>query len=133
MQALLGEQILFTVDTIAGTAGLIKSDRLKLLAVATSARLPSWPAVPTMKEVGSTVSVDNLWGMAGPKGLDPRVVATLEGAFKFAMEQPALITTLAALEQKPLYTDGAGFRRFAEQSVKEQRELLTEYGFAKKT
>jgi tripartite-type tricarboxylate transporter receptor subunit TctC len=133
MQALLGEQILFTVDTIAGTAGLIKSCKLKLLAVATASRLPSWPQVPTMKELGSSVSVDNLWGFAGPKGLDPRVASTLELAFKFAMEQPALIAQLALLEQKPLYTDGNGFRRFAEQSVKEQREVLTKYGFAKKS
>jgi tripartite-type tricarboxylate transporter receptor subunit TctC len=133
MQALLGEQILFAVDTIAGTAGLIKGGRLKLLAVATASRLPSWPAVPTMKELGSSVSVDNLWGFAGPKGLEPRIAATLEDAFKFAMEQPALIAQLATLEQKPLFTTGAGFRRFAEQSVKEQRDLLTRYGFAKKT
>ena len=49
------------------------------------------------------------------------------------MEQPALIAQLAMLEQKPLFTTGAGFRRFAEQSVREQREVLTKYGFAKKT
>jgi tripartite-type tricarboxylate transporter receptor subunit TctC len=130
---LLGGQIVFTVDTIAGTAGLIKAGRLKLLAVATDARLPSWPNVPTMRELGSHVSVENLWGIAGPKGLPAAAASTLEAAFRYAMEQPALIAALANLEQKPLYTDGATFKKFAERSVQEQRTLLTKYGFAKKS
>ena len=133
MQALLGEQILFTVDTIGGTAGLIKSGKIRLLAVATAARLPSWPTVPTMKELGSTVTVDNLWGFAGPRGLEPAVAGVLEAAFKFAMEQPSVNAMLASVEQKAMYTDGAGFKRFAERSVREQTELLTRYGFARKS
>jgi tripartite-type tricarboxylate transporter receptor subunit TctC len=132
IQALLGGQIVFTVDTIAGTAALVKGGKLRILAVATDARLPSWPQIPTMRELGSAISVNNLWGVAGPKGLDPQVAATLEAAFKFAMEQPSVVSLLQGVEQKPLYTDGKSFRAFAEKSVKEQKEVLTKYGFAKK-
>jgi tripartite-type tricarboxylate transporter receptor subunit TctC len=129
---LLGGQIVFTVDTIAGTAALVKGGKLRILAVATDARLPSWPQIQTMKELGSTISVNNLWGVAGPKGLDPHVASTLEAAFKFAMEQPSVAAILQGVEQKPLYTDAKSFRAFAEKSVKEQKEVLTKYGFAKK-
>jgi tripartite-type tricarboxylate transporter receptor subunit TctC len=132
IQALLGGQIVFTVDTIAGTAALVKGGKLRILAVATDARLPSWPQIQTMRELGSAISVNNLWGVAGPKGLDPQVASTLEAAFKFAMEQPSVISLLQSVEQKPLYTDGKSFRAFAEKSVKEQKEVLTKYGFAKK-
>jgi len=132
IQALLGGQIVFTVDTIAGTAALVKGGKLRILAVATDSRLPSWPQIPTMRELGSSISVNNLWGMAGPKGLDPQVASTLEAAFKFAMEQPSVISLLQGVEQKPLYTDAKSFRAFAEKSVKEQKEVLTKYGFAKK-
>jgi tripartite-type tricarboxylate transporter receptor subunit TctC len=132
IQALLGGQIVFTVDTIAGTAALVKGGKLRILAVATDSRLPSWPQTPTMRELGSSISVNNLWGMAGPKGLDPQVAATLEAAFKFAMEQPSVISLLQGVEQKSLYTDAKSFRAFAEKSVKEQKEVLTKYGFAKK-
>jgi tripartite-type tricarboxylate transporter receptor subunit TctC len=132
IQALLGGQIVFTVDTIAGTAALVKGGKLRILAVATDSRLPSWPQIPTMRELGSSISVNNLWGMAGPKGLDPQVAATLEAAFKFAMEQPSVISLLQGVEQKSLYTDAKSFRAFAEKSVKEQKEVLTKYGFAKK-
>ena len=132
IQALLGGQIVFTVDTIAGTAALVKGGKLRILAVATDSRLPSWPQIPTMRELGSSISVNNLWGMVGPKGLDPQVAATLEAAFKFAMEQPSVISLLQGVEQKPLYTDAKSFRAFAEKSVKEQKEVLTKYGFAKK-
>ena len=132
IQALLGGQIVFTVDTIAGTAALVKGGKLRILAVATDSRLPSWPQIPTMRELGSSISVNNLWGMAGPKGLDPQVASTLEAAFKFAMEQPSVISLLQGVEQKPLYIDAKSFRAFAEKSVKEQKEVLTKYGFAKK-
>lgn len=131
IQALLGGQIVFTVDTIAGTSALIKSGKLRILAVATDARLPSWPHIPTMRELGSEISVSNLWGVAGPKGLDPQVAASLEAAFKFAMEQPSVINLLRGVEQKPLFTDAKAFKAFAEKSVKEQKEVLTKYGFAK--
>lgn len=132
VQALLGGQIVFTVDTIAGTAALVKGGKLRILAVATDARLPSWPQIPTMRELGSSISVNNLWGIAGPKGLDPQVASTLEAAFKFAMEQPSVIAMLQGVEQKPLFADAKTFKAFAERSVKEQKEVLTKYGFAKK-
>ena len=132
IQALLGGQIVFTVDTIAGTAALVKGGKLRILAVATDTRLPSWPHIPTMRELGSTISVNNLWGIAGPKGLDPQVALTLEAAFKFAMEQPSVIAMLQGVEQKPLFADAKTFKAFAERSVKEQKEVLTKYGFAKK-
>ena len=122
IQALLGGQIIFTVDTIAGTAALVKGGKLRILAVATDARLPSWPQIPTMRELGSAISVNNLWGIAGPKGLDPQVALTLEAAFKFAMEQPSVIAMLQGVEQKPLFTDAKTFKAFAERSVKEQKE-----------
>jgi tripartite-type tricarboxylate transporter receptor subunit TctC len=132
IQALLGGQIVFTVDTIAGTAALVKGGKLRILAVATDTRLPSWPQIPTMRELGSTTSVNNLWGIAGPKGLDPHVALTLEAAFKFAMEQPSVMAMLQGVEQKPLFADAKTFKAFAERSVKEQKEVLTKYGFAKK-
>jgi tripartite-type tricarboxylate transporter receptor subunit TctC len=132
IQALLGGQIVFTVDTIAGSAALVKGGKLRILAVATDTRLPSWPHIPTMRELGSTISVNNLWGIAGPKGLDPQVALTLEAAFKFAMEQPSVIAMLQGVEQKPLFADAKTFKAFAERSVKEQKEVLTKYGFAKK-
>ena len=132
MQALLSSQIVFTVDTIAGTSGLIKGGKVRILAVATDARLPSWPQIPTMRELGSAISVNNLWGIAGPKGLPTSVYQTLEAAFKFAMEQQSVIALLQSVEQKSLYTDGKTFRAFAERSVKEQKEVLTKHGFAKK-
>jgi tripartite-type tricarboxylate transporter receptor subunit TctC len=132
IQALLGGQIVFTVDTIAGTAALVKGGKLRILAVATDARLPSWPQIPTMRELGSSISVNNLWGIAGPKGLEPQVASTLEAAFKFAMEQPSVIAMLQGVEQKPLFADAKAFKAFAERSVKEQKEVLTKYGFAKK-
>jgi len=64
--------------------------------------------------------------------LPTSVYQTLEAAFKFAMEQQSVIALLQSVEQKSLYTDGKTFRAFAERSVKEQKEVLTKYGFAKK-
>jgi len=84
-----------------------------------------------MRELGSSISVNNLWCIAGPRGLDPQVASTLEAAFKLAMEQPSVIVMLQGVEQKPLFADAKTFKAFAERTVKEQKEVLTKYGFAK--
>lgn len=89
----MGQPVL--IDNKPGAGGIPGAE-----AVATKARLPNWPQIPIMRELGSAISVNNLWGIAGPKGLPTSVFQTLESAFKFAMEQPSVIAMLQSVEQK---------------------------------
>lgn len=130
--ALLGGHITFAVDTVISTSAFVRSGKARYLAVASNARMKSWPEVPTMKDLGYQIVIDSPIGLGGPAGIPPEIVRTLHDAFKFAIEQPAFVALLDKSDQAPRYMDTAEFNRFVQRSSVEQRALLTKYGMASK-
>jgi tripartite-type tricarboxylate transporter receptor subunit TctC len=64
----------------ASSAGVIKAGSLRPLAVMTDARLPDYPDVPTLKELGYTTG-KGLWSaLYAPAATPPDVLATLHKA-----------------------------------------------------
>ena len=47
----------------------------------TSKRSPNFPDAPTLNELGYDMVYDSPFGIAGPKGMDPKIVAKLHDAF----------------------------------------------------
>ncbi|WP_077002811.1 tripartite tricarboxylate transporter substrate binding protein [Variovorax sp. KK3] len=130
--ALLGKQVTFSVDTVIGTNAIVQGGKARYLAIASNHRLKSHADVPTMRDLGYNVAIDSPTGLGGPAGLPAHVVKTLHDAFKFALEQPAVIALLERSDQLPRYMATDDYRRWVAQSAVEQRDLLTRYGFAKK-
>ena len=65
--------------------------------------------MPTLKELGYPYVFDSPWGIAGPKGMDPKVVAKLHDAFKKAIEEEGVIETLKSFEMVPNYKSSADY------------------------
>ncbi|MDF9435226.1 MULTISPECIES: tripartite tricarboxylate transporter substrate binding protein [Chromohalobacter] len=64
---------------------MIESGRAKSLGVMAPERIDSFPDVPTVQEaIGSDYQIGEWRGIAGPKGMDPEIVATLEDALEAA-------------------------------------------------
>lgn len=64
---------------------MIESDRAKSLGVMAPERIDSFPDVPTVQEaIGSDYQIGEWRGIAGPKDMDPEIVATLEDALEAA-------------------------------------------------
>ena len=93
----LGEgQELNSVWQGQGARRLGLSGEVRALAVMDEARSKFLPDVPTTKEAGyPTVISNSTRGIAGPKGMDPKIVAKLHDAFKKAIEDPSIKATLA--------------------------------------
>jgi tripartite-type tricarboxylate transporter receptor subunit TctC len=132
MAALLGGQLTFSVDTLFTASPFAHGGKVRILAMATEERQKSWPDIPTMRELGYGVSIDSSIGLGGPQGMKPEVVRQLQDAFKFAMQQPSVVTMLDQADQQPRYAGSAEFTKFAEHAVVYQRQLLGKYGFAAK-
>ena len=92
--AALGGHIMLQVDA-SGWKPLVEAGKLRLLMVWTENRSSSFPDVPTLKELGYPLVIDSPWGLAGPKGMDPKIVARLHDAFKKAIDTPGVIALLA--------------------------------------
>jgi tripartite-type tricarboxylate transporter receptor subunit TctC len=130
--ALLSNQITFSTDTIIGALGYIQAGKVRLLAMATDARVSNWPNIPTMRDLGYPISINSQFGISGPAKMQPGVVRKIQDAFLFATEQPSFISLMERAGQKPQYLNTADFTQFAIKAQVEQRALLTKYGFAKK-
>lgn len=86
-----------------GGLSLIKSGKVKLLAVSGSARLPMFPNVPTLQELGlgEFPSGQSWWGLMGPAGLPDAVVQRLNTEFVRTFKDPKFAAFLADLITEP--------------------------------
>lgn len=84
-------------DNVGSIVPQVRSGQVRALAVLDSERSKFLPDVPTTKELGMATIVSNSTrGIAGPKGMDPAIVKTLQEAFAKAMQDPDHIKALEA-------------------------------------
>jgi tripartite-type tricarboxylate transporter receptor subunit TctC len=111
---------------------LVDSGDLRLLVTWGDKRTKNWPNVPTMKELGYNVVSNSPWGLAGPKGMDPKVVKILHGAFKKGMEDPAFVQILDKYAMEPLYKNTEDYVKLVHHLAQEEKENIERLGLAKK-
>ena len=83
-------RVTFMFYPIIGIADQVAARRLKVLAVATAARHPDFPGVPTMAELGFTgFEATAPWvGMLAPAGTPPAIVAKLGAEMRKSLAKP---------------------------------------------
>lgn len=86
--ALLGRQVDFNIDNLAVAAANIRAGKLKAIAVATAQRSSFPPDVPAVADTLSGFEGDTWWGLVGPAGMAPEVVARLNHAITDALRVP---------------------------------------------
>lgn len=85
----LGGNIDVAFDNVGSIVTQVKSGQVRALAVMDPERSKFLPDVPSTKELGyPTVVSSSTRGVAGPKGMDPKVVEKLADTFKKAMADP---------------------------------------------
>ncbi|MGZ5813742.1 MAG: tripartite tricarboxylate transporter substrate-binding protein, partial [Xanthobacteraceae bacterium] len=92
----------------------------------------NWPDVPTLREIGIDMVSNSPFGIAGPKGIDPKVVKVLHDAFKKGLEEPSYATTIANLDQELFYVSSEDYQKFAMQQIEEARRFIAELGLGPK-
>jgi tripartite-type tricarboxylate transporter receptor subunit TctC len=119
------------VDAVADGTGwgpAVNAGKLRLLVTWGAHRTKNWPTVPTLQEVGIDLIVNAPYGVAGPKGMDPKIVETLHDAFKKGMEEPLYAAALAQLDQEPFYLNSRDYHDFAMRQIAEQKRPVEELG-----
>ena len=108
--SLMGGHITASADS-TGWAEHIQSGRFRLLVTWGAERTRRWPDVPTLKETGYNIVSNSPYGIAGPKGMDPRHVKILHDAIKKAIEDPGYQKTLERLDQENFYLSTEDYAR----------------------
>lgn len=98
LQDLLGGQVDLLCDQPVATGPYIKSGMLKPYALAAQSRLDILPDVPTFSEAGLPNFELQVWhGLYAPKGTPPTVIARLNQAMRFALNDPAVVQRFGPL------------------------------------
>ena len=123
--------------TMCGATGLdakplADAGKLHFVNVWTGERIAKVPDVPTLKELGYPFVFDSPWGIAGPKGMDPKIVIRLQDAFKKALDEKSVKDTLEKYEMIENYMDSKTYTKFVADYMVTERENLTKLGLAKK-
>lgn len=114
-----------------GFAPAVDAGRLRLLATFAARRSPRWPTVPTLRELGFPIVASSPYGLAGPRGMAPAVVATLHDAFRRAMNEPAFVAELAKYDQEPAYLGPADYGRWMREEYERERVAAARMGLAR--
>lgn len=98
--------------TGTGIAPLVAEGKLRMLNVWTRERVPRWPDVPTLIELGHReMVVTSPYGLVAPAGMDADILAALHDGFRRALHDPAHLATLARLDQPVEYLNSADYAR----------------------
>jgi tripartite-type tricarboxylate transporter receptor subunit TctC len=116
----------------ASSKQIVDAGKARFLNVWTAKRQKSFPDVPTLTELGYPFVIDSPFGIAGPKGMDPKIVARLHDAFKKAIEDPEVVKVLDRFEMVPNYKNTADYRLAVDEQIKLEKALLGRIGLLKK-
>ena len=127
LQALLAGDIHFSAETSAW-AEMALDGRVRPLALWMRERAARFPAVPTLTELGFPIDGESSYGIAGPRGMDPGVVAILHDAFRDALHDPAHLAAIARFDMPLRYLDSAAYRAHVAAENEAERRLMVDIG-----
>jgi len=93
-QAVLGGTLDAMTFSVGEVSALLAAGEMKVLGIAAEERLEALPDIPTLTEEGYDVQIGTFRGLAGPAGMDPAVVATLNDAFIKMAEEKTFVDVM---------------------------------------
>lgn len=114
MQDVMGGQVPVMFLDLASGLQIIKSGKVRPLAIGSAARSPLLPDVPTLTELGvADVEVFAFQGLLGPAGLPAPIVDKLNAALNQALADPAVLARFTDFGFEPLPGTPEAFKRLA--------------------
>lgn len=99
---LLGGQIPMSFNNGPESVGQLEAGTLRALAVTTASRAPFLPNVPTIGETVPGYELEVWWGLLGPAGMPPDLVARISQDFVAALNTDAVKQRLTRLGATPI-------------------------------
>lgn len=86
--AMVSGEVNLVFATLIPTRSFIQGGQMRPIAIAANARVPLFPDLPTLKELGFDIVDAASFGLVGPKGLAPDVVARLHEVAVGELKKP---------------------------------------------
>ncbi|MES2187279.1 MAG: tripartite tricarboxylate transporter substrate binding protein [Pseudomonadota bacterium] len=111
MAALMGSQVDMAFGAPEEVQALVAAGKLRPIALFSKTRLPAYPDVPTMTELGYPVAIDNMKGLLAPAGTPDATAQWLFETFHKAMQSPEFLQYAKTSGLNISFADGPAFQR----------------------
>jgi len=125
---LLADRLSFGALLASSITGQIEAGQLRLLAVYSDKRHPSFPDVPTLTEAGVPVVQLSFGGLLAPAGTSKEVVAILESACEKAAASEEYLDWAKRANQVIDFQNGVKFRERMQADSEQQAATLKRLG-----
>jgi tripartite-type tricarboxylate transporter receptor subunit TctC len=109
LQDLIGGHVSSSINPVGETLPFAKAGSVRVLAVTSAQRSSFLPEVPTMKESGYDVVIEDWLGVLVPSKTPTEIVSKLNVAIKDAFSAPDIAKKLSALGNEVAYQTAADF------------------------
>ncbi|MEQ1580942.1 MAG: tripartite tricarboxylate transporter substrate binding protein [Steroidobacteraceae bacterium] len=109
----------------------LAAGKVRVLATFNPQRIPKFPDVPTLKELGYNVALEKFRGFAAPKGLPPDVIKIWETAIPLALADPDFKKVYDAEALIPSFIPHSEYGAFTERFAQNAAAFLKSSGVIK--
>ena len=122
---LAGGRLDYTFSNVSVAWPLVQSGKLRALAITSKERVPQYPDLPTMDELGLKGYENVSWGgLVFPKGTPQHIVDKLDASLAKVLKSDSLREDLAKANASPGTGDGDAFARFVVEEQKKWAEVI---------
>ncbi len=109
----------------------LAAGKVRVLATFNPQRIPKFPDVPTLKELGYDVALEKFRGFAAPKGLSPEVIKIWETAIPLVLADPDFKKVYDAEALIPSFIPHGQYGAFTERFAQNAAAFLKSSGVIK--
>jgi tripartite-type tricarboxylate transporter receptor subunit TctC len=128
MNALLGGHAAIVASVPSLVAPHLPTGKVRLLGHTGVGRLPAFPDVPSLKELGYDVEYSAWAGLVAPKGTPPHVLRSLGDTVRQAVKEPEVVTASQKLQTPIAYQDAAEFNAWWRQDAVKLATVIQKIG-----
>jgi len=129
LTALVGEHIPLSFNTVPGAKAQIEAGGVRALAVTSSVRSSAIPEVPTLGETAvKGYEVSNWFGILGPAGMDPKLVAKLNADIRKSLADSGTVGKLGELGIMIRLTSPQEFDKLIRSDIDKWRPVIAKLG-----
>jgi tripartite-type tricarboxylate transporter receptor subunit TctC len=126
--AVLGNHAQLTTAPSTLVGNHTRAGKMRLLAHTGTGRLPAFPDVPALKDLGYDVEYYAWTALMAPKATPPHVIKVLREAVKQAVNEPEFKNALAKADTPVAYPDGDEFNAFLAKDAATMATVIKKIG-----
>ncbi len=127
-QAAAGGHVDANTNNLSTVTPLIKGGKLRALAVYTEKRIPMFPDVPTLKELGINFVEGSFRGYLAPKGTPKEIINILAQGLEKVVKDPKFIKAAEDVNLEIEFIKTDDYKAFIEKKEESLRKIVEEMG-----